>query len=391
MHIDINSCFATIEQQANPILRGKPIVVAAFTTQNGCILAASIEAKKLGIKTGMRVGEGKGIYKDLVVLPPDPWKYRNVHKMLKRLLYSYSSEVFPKSIDEFVLKPAGEDLLSTAKEIKERIRSEIGEWISVSIGISTNRYLAKIAASYQKPDGLIEINKDNFLDIYSTLKLTDLTGIKYANQLRLNSVGIFSVCDLYDSPIWKIKAAFHSITGLYWYTRLHGYEVDEIEFTRKSYGNSVALGKNFSSVSELSPILSRLSEKTGMRLRKAGYKARGIHLSLLGKNGIFWHKGRILSNYLFDSRDIFKEGYKLLVSAQPKTPIANIAISCFALIKNTSSQMDLFKDTVKSEELTKAIDKVNERWGDFVISMARSAGAKELVLDRIAFGGVSDL
>src|SRR3990167_11524663 len=82
MHIDFNSCFATIEQQANPFLRGKPIVVAAFTTNKGCILAASVEAKKLGIKTGMKVMDGKAIYPKLTVFPSDTWKYRNVHLKL---------------------------------------------------------------------------------------------------------------------------------------------------------------------------------------------------------------------------------------------------------------------------------------------------------------------
>ena len=103
MHIDLNSCFATIEQQANPFLRGKPVAIAAFTTDKGCILAASIEAKRLGIKTGMRVMDGKAIYQKLIVLPPDPWKYRNVHLKLRKLVSDYTNDFAPKSIDEFVL------------------------------------------------------------------------------------------------------------------------------------------------------------------------------------------------------------------------------------------------------------------------------------------------
>lgn len=193
MHIDINSCFATIEQQANPFLRGKPIVVAAFTTDRGCILAASVEAKRLGIKTGMRVMDGKKIYSKLVVLPPDPWKYRDVHLKLKKIVSDYTNDFSPKSIDEFVLNLKDYSTLKEqplkliAREIKQRIKSEIGEWITVSIGISTNRYLAKVAAGLTKPDGLDEINMNNFLDIYSKMKLTDLTGIKTGNAARLSS------------------------------------------------------------------------------------------------------------------------------------------------------------------------------------------------------------
>ena len=103
MHIDINSCFATIEQQANPLLRYRPVVVAAATGDYGCILASSTEAKKLSIKTGMRVGEAKKIFGSVIVLPTDPDKYRFIHHRLKQLLSTYTPDITPKSIDEFCL------------------------------------------------------------------------------------------------------------------------------------------------------------------------------------------------------------------------------------------------------------------------------------------------
>ena len=93
MHVDLNSCFATVEQQANPFLRGKPVVVAAYVTSGGCILAASREAKLLGIKTGMRVGEAKSICKNVIVLPSDPWKYRFINRKLLALFSTYTPEV----------------------------------------------------------------------------------------------------------------------------------------------------------------------------------------------------------------------------------------------------------------------------------------------------------
>jgi len=202
MHIDLNSCFATIEQQANPLLRGKPIAVAAYTTPSGCIIAPSVEAKRLGIKVGMRVKDGKLIYPQLIVLPPDPWKYRNVHLALRKLLNQYTDLVVPKSIDEFVLNLEGypafkKGMMNVGKEIKERIKKEIGDWLTVSVGIGPNRFLAKTACGLHKPDGLDEINKDNFKEIYSGLMLTDLCGIKKKNAIRLNNCGIFTVLDFY--------------------------------------------------------------------------------------------------------------------------------------------------------------------------------------------------
>jgi DNA polymerase-4 len=131
MHVDLNSCFATIEQQANPLLRGKPIVVAAYNSPNGCVVAPSIEAKTYGIKTGMTVRDARLLYPGVIVRTPDPDKYRAVHLMFRRIFRDYSPDVTPKSIDEAVI-----DLTHTlclfkgtvvdiGKEIKRRLRTEI--------------------------------------------------------------------------------------------------------------------------------------------------------------------------------------------------------------------------------------------------------------------------
>ena len=394
IHIDLNSCFATIEQQANPFLRGKPIAVGAYTTPNGCILAASVEAKKLGIKTGMRVKDGRAIYPKLIVLPSDPWKYRNVHLKLRKIISEYTNDFSPKSIDEFVLNMEdylplkGHPCKVVAQEIKDRIKKEIGEWITVSIGISTNRYLAKIAAGLKKPDGLDEINHLNYLDIYSKLKLTDLTGIKMGNSARLNSMGIYNVLDFYNAPLWKLKAAFHSITGYYWQTRLHGYEIDDVEQKRSSYGNSTALGKDLKSISELSPILARLTEKMAARLRQAGYRARGVHLAISYKDHGYWHMGRLSDHDMSDTCDIFKAALRLLTIAASNRPVRDIAVSVFGLSKEGSSQLKFFENVIRDQNLTKATDKINQKWGDFTLHLGRSFMGATSVKDRIAFGGL---
>lgn len=402
MHIDLNSCFATIEQQANPNLRGKPVAVAAFTSPGGCILAASVEAKKFGIKTGMRVRDGKSIYPGLIVLPSDPWKYRNIHLALRKLISDYTNDFVPKSIDEFVLdltdflnlkrmSLGSKEIKEVANEIKQRIKKEIGEWLTVSVGIAPNRYLAKVAAGLHKPDGLDEISANNFLGVYAELKLMDLTGIKERNALRLNSVGIFSVLDFYNAPVWKLKAAFHSINGLYWHTRLAGYEADGVEFARRSYGNSVALGSTIIERDEILPILSNLVEKTGSRMRNAGYTAGGVHLLIAYKDGSFWHHGENSSKLLFDSRDIFKKAVEILKPVACNRAIRNIDVSVFNLSKNKNFQLDFFDNIERKKRLTETVDSINRRWGEFVIKPGRILLGKQKVLDRIAFGGVKEL
>jgi len=413
MHLDLNSCFASIEQQANPCLRGKPVAVAAYTTFNGCIIAPSIEAKVLGIKVGMRVRDAKAICPSLIVLSPDPWKYRNVHLALRKIIANFTPVFSPKSIDEFVLDfkdylslaardsscktfaQSGQDCFlspfhKVALKIKERIKKEIGEWLRVSIGLAPNRYLAKVAAGLHKPDGLDEINKDNFLDCYRKLRLVDFPYIKERNAFRLNKMGIYSPIDFYRAPLWKLKAAFKSINGYYWYLRLHGYEIDDFESKRRSYGNSYALPKPFSHPRDLAPLLTKLVEKMAFRLRQAGYKAKGIHLSIVYRDWCLWHKGVSFSKNLFASRDIYQKAYQIMLLS-PRKPVRELAVSCFNLTKRDSAQLELFDDVVKKERLVNSIDKINQRWGDFVIAPARMLKAKDAVPDRIAFGGVKEL
>ncbi|OGM55774.1 hypothetical protein A3F62_04015 [Candidatus Woesebacteria bacterium RIFCSPHIGHO2_12_FULL_44_11] len=396
MHVDLNSAFATIEQQVNPNLRGKPIVVAAYNSPGGCILAASREAKIFGIKTGMRVKEGQRLCSVLQILTPQPNLYRRVHLELRELLKNFSDQVFPKSIDEFVLDfknfQALPDLFATARGIKKRIREEVGEWLTVSIGIAPNRFLAKTASNSKKPDGLVEINSSNFLAAYGQLTLPDLHGIAFKNTLRLNSVGIYSVLDMYQAPLSLLRAAFSSINSYYWYLRLRGWEIDNIEFGRRSFGNSYALPRRIAEKSGLLglfPILQKLCEKTGQRLRRAGYLAGGIWVSLRFRDGSFWQQSRKLPREVFDSRDIFKVALLTLRECKQIKPVHTIAISCFNLVGSKNLQLELFSNREKQVRLMSAIDQTNRRWGDFTVGPAGLLNLKSEIHDRISFGNVS--
>lgn len=258
MHVDLNSAFASIEQLADPFLRGKSVAVAAYDSPRGCIVAPSIEAKRFGIKVGMQVQEGQRLCRSLVVLPPDPPKYRWVHLQFKKLLSEYTENLTPKSIDEFELDldgcpmPQG-GIHALAREIKARIRQEIGESLTVSIGIAPNRFLAKTAAGLHKPDGLDEINCRNYEDTYNKLQLMDLCGIAQRNCVRLNQQRIFTVMDFYRARRSLLEAAFESVTGYYWYLRLRGWEADDVQFDRKSFGNAFALPTDLTTPEELAP------------------------------------------------------------------------------------------------------------------------------------------
>jgi|CXWL01.1.fsa_nt_gi DNA polymerase-4 len=394
MHLDLNSCFASVEQQANPLLRGKPIAVAAYVSSNGCILAPSVEAKTYGVKTGMRVKEGRLLCPNLIVIPSDPEKYRVVHLRFRKLLSDYTDEVIPKSIDEFVLNLDNlrgcPNMIAIAKEIKARIKAEIGDWLRISVGIGPNRFLAKTAAGLHKPDGLDIIDKNNYQEIYQKLKLTDLCGINTHNTARLNRVDIFTVPQFARGDIQTLHSAFGSVAGHYWYLRLRGWEIDDVEFARKSFGNSYALPKPLITEEELAPILSKLVEKASHRMRKSGYAASGVHLAIVYRDGSYWHRGMGIPE-VFAGSDIYRYVWQLLLRCPYRKPVRNLAVSCYDLRQQDSTQLVLFENVLKKKRLVKAIDKMKARYGDYCLTPALMLGTKDNVPDRISFGGIKDM
>lgn len=389
MHIDLNSCFASVEQQANPLLRHNPLAIAAYTAPYGCVLSPSIEAKEYGVKVGMTVAEAKKLCPWIIIKKPDPPKYRYVHAGVQKILESYTDHFSSKSIDEFVLyfegySPQGKSLENIGQEIKYRIKQEVGDWLKVSIGISTCFILAKLASGLHKPDGLDTLDHHNYRRIYQDIKLRDFCGINFRNEKRLNQVGIFTGSDFYNASLQDLKSAFQSVLGRYWYTRLRGYEIDDVNYSRKTYGQSYVLPHPMQE-HEWWPILAKLVEKGTRRMREGGSLARGIHLSLLYGDKSHWHQGHSGAEYLFDPRDIYKKLITLYQINAPKKLVKRVAYSCFNLEKSIK-QLTIFDDILKKRSLISSQDQINQKWGDYTLTSAALMGSKGHVKDAIAFG-----
>ncbi len=399
MHIDLNSCFATVEQQANSHLRGKPLVIAAYETPNGCVVSPSIEAKRFGIKTGMTVREARLLCSTVIVRDPDPDLVRDVHIKFKSIFMDYSPSVTPKSIDEAVIdfhsmeRVIQRGLVEIAQEIKGRLRKEVGEWISCNVGISTNRFLAKLAAGLHKPDGLDVITHQNLRETYKYLTLLDLPGINTRFEARLNAQGIFSPIDFLDAPMMLLKKqVFQSIVGYYWYQRLRGFEVDAVDFGRKSYGQDYSLKMHTNNPMELAKIIMKLCEKMGRRLRKGGYVSYGIHIGCLYTDGTYWHRGRKTNQSMFTTQELYRKALYVLNQRDDKTKrISKMSVSCYDISKSDSIQTSLFDDDSKERKVSSAIDDINNRYGEFVVTPALMMGMDKVIIDRISFGNVKEL
>jgi len=400
MHIDLNSCFAIIEQQANPLIRHKPVAIAAYDTPRGAVIASSYEAKALGIKLGVNVREARLLCRDVIVMMPDPDKYFDAHKRFKQVLLNYTDTVTPKSVDEFVIDFRGSLAIQRGKrledvgyEIKADVKAALGEYVTVNVGIGPNRFLAKLAASLHKPDGLDVIDGNNLEEIYSQLTLVDLPGINVRYEARLNAGGIFTPLHFLHAPLPLLKKrVFKSINGYYWYLRLRGHEIDGVDFGRKSYGQQYALGDKTADREKLSRLLMKLCEKTGRRLRANNHLATGIYLWLSFENRTYWAKGKDTKADIYSTQDIYLHAQRLLNQALIPGRVTNLGVTVYKLKPTTPEQLGLFDGTrLDTKSLARAADLVNDKYGEFTMVPATMANMQDVILKRVAFGSVRDL
>ena len=393
MHIDLNSCFATVEQQARPMLRGKPVAVVNRRTEHTAIVTASYEAKAKGVKVGMKLKEAKILCPDIVALESDPSKYRFVYHKLLNIMRDYSAHVTMKSIDEGVIdfhhtSPAieGRDLVEIGYEIKRRLKEEIGVWMRCNIGISTNRFLAKTAAGLHKPDGLDVITPHNLKDVLGSLKLTDLTGIAHRNERRLNSVGIYTPLQFLDADVTTLqKIVFKSVVGEWWYKRLRGFEVDDVETQLGRVGRQYVLERFDLTHEEIAQRLHHLCESVGSRLRTQNLAARGVYIYAKTFEQGYWHASTLSPLPFYSDRAIYAQALQLFNKA-PDT-IREIGVHCYELTALEDSQISLFADEITRErQVTEAVDDLNKRFGERTVHSADTLATSIYVSTKVPFG-----
>lgn len=393
MHIDLNSCFATVEQQARPMLRGRPVAIVNRRTEHTAIVTCSYEAKAKGVKLGMRLREARQLCPDIVGLESDPSKYRYVYHKLMDIMSEYSPHFRMKSIDEgvidFALSPAAireRDLVEVAYEIKRRLREEIGCWMRCNIGIAPNRFLAKLAASLHKPDGLDVITHENLREVLSQLSLRDLTGIAHRNEHRLNAVGIYTPLEMLDADVSTLRLAFKSIVGEWWYKRLRGWEVDDVDYDIKSCGRQYVLERNDLSRREIVQRLHHLAESVGAKLRSQHKVARGVSLYVRTYERGSW-KGHALAPLPFYSDAVIWSLAERVFMSAPAKGIKMISVTCYHLSDGLGNQLSLFGDELARERaMVGAIDDINSRYGERTIHSADTLGTGIYVKQKIPFG-----
>jgi DNA polymerase IV len=408
MHIDLNACFAMTEQQANPLLRGRPVGVTNRAGSDwAAIIAPSYEAKRLGVRCGTSVAEAKRLAPGIIIVETDPPKYRYVHGVIKQIFADYAPRVTMKSIDEGVLDfrgttwlRQGRSLESIGYEIKARVREELGEWMTVNVGIAPNWFLAKLAASLDKPDGLNIIDQHNVEGIYLWTHLTDLNGINRRFRARLMAEDIVTPYEfLQASEQVLTKQVFRSINGRHWYYRLRGYEVDDIEFGMRNVGKQYVLHHRTDDPAELEQVLYKLCYYISRRLAKYDRAARGLALGIhyaAGRRGGYeadleaperWFLRHLFDVPCYSLAQLYERARWLFEQSPAGQTVAQFTLTSYHLAPRTDEQLALYDSPIQQAgRIQQALQSVNDRYGELTLVPARLLGTAGYVPDKVAFG-----
>lgn len=383
LHIDMNAFFASVEQQVNPALRGKPIAVIGSNGRT-VITTASYEARQFGVKTGMAIWEAKRQCPQIILVVGDNRKYTYTSSRIFRMMRDYTPLVEVFSIDEAFLDVSGSlNIFGTPERIayllKARIKQSFG--ITCSIGIAPNKLLAKLASDMKKPDGLTVIHREDILRIMDDLPIRELCGIGSQMERRLNLLGIRTCGELGRFPVEILKRKF-GVIGQRLHEMGEGRDdspvIPAAEQARiKSVGHSMTLPQDVSRREDICKYLLQLSEMVGRRARR--YRVSGKTISLYIRYADFYSsfgKQQSLAAPINQSDDIYRAAIDILDTVELQQPVRLIGVR-LSNLRHQAEQLPLFSEERRKARMVCAMDAVNNRYGDFTVTFASLLNTEE--------------
>jgi DNA polymerase-4 len=419
LHIDLNSFFASVEQQIHPEYRGRPLAVVPTMADTTCCIAASYEAKALKIKTGTQVGEAKRLCPDIILIEGSHTEYAKYSKQIAEAVELVCPVSHTPSIDEMVCELMGREqepprARRIALDIKQSIYKNVGEALRCSIGMAPNRYLAKIASDMQKPDGLIGLLPSQLPRAIAHLELRDLPGVGAKTEVRLNTKGITTMEQLLALDRPGMHKLWDSVWGDRLYHWLRGAATGDDgapvpSDIQKSLGHSHVLAPEHRSEAGSWAVAHKLLHKASMRLRMEKFytaslavtiryqltreqaEARAEHGKVKRHFSGIKNSGWAMEARFRDCQDTLTllEVLRSLWAKRPQGPEFQrpffVGVTLRNLIPEDEHQAELFADPNNRAQLSTTMDKLNLKYGHTTLHFAGMLPARDSAPTRIAF------
>jgi DNA polymerase-4 len=416
LFVDLNSYFASVEQQDRAELRGRPVGVVPVVADTTCCIAASYEAKACGVKTGTMVGDAKRLCPEIVLVEARHELYVEYHHKVVEAVESCLPVTAVLSIDEMACRLMGRErpllaAMELGRKVKARVKESAGEMMRSSVGLATNRYLAKIASDMEKPDGLVALPLDVLPEALRGLTLRDLPGIGAKTEKRLNERGIRTMDELMRLDCEQAGKLWGSVWGerLWHWLKGEDFEMSETDHL-KSISHQHVLGPEMRTQEGAWAVAHKLLHKAAMRLRAGGLWASSVGLAVgfavpRGQGGPVstygvpqkgWHGELKIS----ESQDngMLIATLRRLWEQQPQGAESEhpffVGVTLGGLVPDRLHTLSLF-DGMEEEQgrtrLMAAMDELNHKYGIGTLAPATMLSAYKAAPTRIAFHSIPEL
>lgn len=400
LFIDMNSFFASVEQQDDPKLRYRPVAVIPTDAETTACIAASYEAKAFGVKTGTPVWEARKLCPKIVFVVAQHRRYVTMHNRILAAVQRVVPIESVMSIDEMACRLVGDERKpEAAADISRRIKAEIrdlaGDYMRCSIGVGPNVMLAKVAADMQKPDGLTILADDALPRALHRLQLTDFPGVGPRMERRLKLHGIFTVEQFCQSPVKTLAEVWGSkLLGEKWYRLLHGEDVPDTPMRRQTVSHSHILPPELRTEEGAYGVLMRLVHKAAARLRKIGYWAGAVSVgaSFMGedRDDSVWWEESVRVPRCQDTPAFVAAAAKLWEKRIRHRRPFKVGTVLSELVPARSATPSLFDEDRKGEDISAAMDEVNAEFGASVVYLGAMFGMRDAAPSRVAWTQIPD-
>lgn len=390
LHVDMNNFYASVECLYDPSLRDKPVAVGGDESKrHGIVLAKNEKAKKFGIKTGEQLWQARRKCPELVVLTPHFERYAEFSRLARNIYNQYSDRVEPFGLDEVWIDTTGvyglPDGKAVANEIRERVKSELG--VTVSVGVSYNKIFAKLGSDYKKPDAVTEFTKDNFKEKVWPLPVEALLYVGHATSKKLHKFGIHTIGEIAQTDT-KLLNNWFGKHGLMLHTFANGYDATPVsrvgeESVIKSIGNSTTTPRDLKDEDDAKIIFYMLSECIAERLRRKGFAAATVQISLRDNDLFSFERQLHLTTPTSIASELHSAAMELLrKNYKWSKPLRSVGIRAADLVpEGYPMQLSIFGDYERrdrTERLERAVDSIRKKYGKNVIGRAVTFSDKTL-------------
>ena len=384
LHLDMDAFYASVEVRRNPALAGKPVVVGGAEGR-GVVVAATYEARSFGIHAAMPISRALRLCPTAIVIAADHQAYAQVSAELYQILLSVTPYVETLALDEAFLDVSGSiKLIGQPTEIAKLLRSKIQAELKLtaSVGVATNKFLAKLASTYAKPDGLLLIPQAQIINFLHPLPVGALWGVGEKTEIKLKELGLNNIGDIALLPLATLERILGDAAAEQLYELAWGRDDREVVVSEpdKSIGHETTFGQDLFDPTEVEAELLRLADQVAARLRNRGYAARTISIKVRFHDFSTITRSKTLTSFTHSTQEInqiARQLYRNLGLQRARIRLLGVRAENLQPDNLANYQLTLDQPTHGWEEADQAVDRARARFGDAALRPARLLADEE--------------